>query len=101
MMEFMKLIQFEPIQLIYGCIAIFGGVARYLSSFTHGTPFKLSIFLASVFVSGFSGYMFALLGVSMNLPSPFIFMMAGTGGFMGEQSMKFIVEWTQSRVTRG
>jgi hypothetical protein len=81
-----------PVELIYGAIAIAGGIARYLNSYATGTPFKLSIFIASTFVSGFSGYMFALLGTTMNLPEGFLFIMAGTGGFFGDQTMKLVME---------
>ena len=90
----MKLV---PIELIYGILAIMGGVARYLTGFVGGERFKLSIFVASAIVSGFSGYMFALLGVSMLMPQEFIFMMAGTGGFFGEQTMKFLLEYLSKR----
>lgn len=89
----------EPIQFAYGIIATIGGVARYLTSFANGTPFSFTIFLASAFVAGFSGWMFALMGASMHLPQSILFIMAGTGGFMGDQSMKFIVEWLQKKFT--
>ena len=86
-----------PIEVVYGFLATSGGVARYLNNYSNGKPFKLGSFIASSFVSGFSGYMFALLGISLNLPQPFIFMMAGTGGFMGEQSLKLIVEYITNK----
>ena len=82
-----------PVQVVYAVIAIVGGCARYLNSFVTGTPFKFTVFLASAFVAGFSGYMFAELGQSMQLTSQFIFMMAGVGGFFGEQTMKYIMEY--------
>ena len=94
----MKYLPIEPVQFIYGVVAICGGVARYLRGFADGTPFSLSIFMASAFISGFSGYMFALLGVSMNLPEPMLFIMAGTGGFFGDQTMKLIYEWTKNKI---
>jgi len=88
----MKNFEHFPIEFVYGIVAIAGGVARYLSVYSQGGKFKIGLFLASSFVSGFSGYMFALLGVSLNLPQPFLFMMAGVGGFTGEQTMKFLLE---------
>lgn len=84
-------------QIIYGLIAMCGGIARYLNAYASGRPFKVSILAASTFVSGFSGYMFATLGASMFLPQPLIFMMAGAGGFFGEQTMKFIMEYIQKK----
>jgi len=94
-MEHLKLI---PIELFYTIVAVVGGIARYLTGFTNGIPFNLGIFLASTFVSGFSGYMFAILGQSMSLPLPMLFVMAGTGGFMGEQTMKLIMEYVSKKV---
>ena len=81
-----------PIELLFVAVAFFGGIARYLNSYTNGAPFKLGIFIASGLVAGFSGWMFALFGVSLQLPEPMLFVMAGTGGFFGEQTLKFIME---------
>ncbi len=87
----------EPVQYFYGIVAIFGGVARYLNSFANGQPFSFGIFLASAFVAGFSGWMFALVGISLSLPQGMVFMMAGTGGFFGEQTMKLVLEFVQAK----
>lgn len=81
-----------PIEFLYGALAIVGGVARYLNSFINGSPFRLSLFLASGIVSGFSGFMFALLGQSLAFPPSVLWVMAGTGGFFGDQTLKFIME---------
>jgi hypothetical protein len=88
-MDFLKQL---PVEIFVVTIACAGGIARYLNGYANGQPFKLSIFIASTFVAGFSGLMFWYLGVSMNLPTPFLAMMAGVGGFMGEQSLKYIME---------
>lgn len=87
-----------PVELLYGIAAISGGVARYLNSFASGTPFNIGVFLASTFVSGFSGYMFAIIGLAMNMPSPVLFAMAGAGGFFGDQTMKLVMEWLTKTV---
>ncbi len=87
-----------PVEFFYGIVAIVGGCARYLHSFATGKPFKLTIFLASAFVSGFSGYMFATLGESMAMPSNMLFIMAGVGGFFGDQTMKLILEYTTGKI---
>lgn len=81
-----------PIQLIYACIAMLGGMARYLNGFVDGKKFSIYVFFASAFVSGFSGYMFALLGESLNMPYPIPHILAGIGGFFGDQTMKFLYE---------
>jgi hypothetical protein len=91
-------IQKIPIQGLYAFVAAIGGVARYLNSYKNGqVHFSVSIFIASAFVSGFSGLMFALLGTSMALPSPLPYIMAGVGGFFGDQTMKFIMEYLSKK----
>ncbi|MGF6428220.1 phage holin family protein [Bradyrhizobium elkanii] len=90
--------QLEPVQFIYGIVATCGGVARYLTGIADGKAFSLTVFIASAFVAGFSGWMFALLGMSLNMPQSMVFMMAGTGGFMGEQTMKLIAEYLQAKI---
>lgn len=88
-----------PVEIIYGAVAIAGGCARYLNSYTKGSNFSLKIFIASAFVSGFSGYMFALLGDSLHLPYPMSHIMAGVGGFFGDQTMKLVMESINSKLT--
>ena len=88
----------DPLHFVYSAVAIIGGVARYLTGYKDGVPFKFTIFFASAFVAGFSGWMFASIGISMALPSTIVFMMAGTGGFMGEQTMKLVAEWVSKKV---
>lgn len=87
-----------PVELIYGAVAIAGGVARYLNSYAKGQEtFKFKILFASAFVAGFSGYMFALLGESLHLPLPMPHILAGVGGFFGDQTMKLILEYLQNK----
>lgn len=83
-----------PVQALYVVIAGMGGVARYLNSYKDGqVHFSLPVFIASALVAGFSGLMFALLGDSMSLPNPLPHIMAGVGGFFGDQTMKFLMEY--------
>lgn len=92
MQNFLDKLVHLPVEIVFVFIAIAGGTARYLTGFTHGVPFKLSIFLASASVAGFTGYIFAVFGATMALPENMLFVMAGTGGFFGEQTMKFVLE---------
>lgn len=94
----MQNFQIDPITFIYGAIAVFGGIARYLRGYVDGIPFSLGVFLASAFISGFGGWMFATLGTSMHLPIPILFVMAGVGGFFSDQTLKLIFEYIQGRV---
>lgn len=88
----------EPMQYVYGVVAIFGGVARYLTGYANGTKFKFSVFIASAFTAGFSGWIFAQIGISLNFSMEWIFVLSGIGGFFSEQTMKFILEWVQEKV---
>ncbi len=87
-----------PIEFVYGAFAVLGGCARYLNSFISGESFSFKVFIASALVAGFSGYMFALMGTSLNLPDPIPTLMAGTGGFFGEQTMKLVLEYTTGKL---
>lgn len=89
-----------PAQLIFMVIAIAGGVARYLTGYANGTPFKFSILIAASLAAGFSGMMFYYVGVALNLPVPFLAMMAGTGGFYGEQTMKLVLEYASRNLQK-
>lgn len=90
-----------PIEIIYTIIAAAGGLARYLNGYTeNGVPFKFSVFAASAFVAGFSGLMFALVGDSLSMPNPIPHIMAGVGGFFGEQTMKFVMEYVNKKIPK-
>jgi hypothetical protein len=97
MQEILNKISLDSVQVAYGALAVAGGVARYLNNVVQGGKFNIWLFIASTFVSGFSGYMFALLGCSLQLPNNFIFMMAGIGGFFGDQTMHFLLEYVQGK----
>lgn len=88
-----------PVQVIYVAIAVVGGMARYFNSFADGKiPFKASILLASAFMAGFSGMMFALVGDSLSMPNPIPHIMAGVGGFFGDQTMKLVLDYVAKKV---
>lgn len=87
-----------PIETFYAVLATMGGVSRYLNEYNKNGNFSWRHFIASTFISGFSGYMFALLGISLALPQPFLFMMAGIGGFMGEQALKYLADYITKKI---
>ncbi len=87
-----------PIEIIYGVLATAGGMARYLSGYKkQNGRFAFGAFFVASFISGFSGYMFALMGISMSMPQPMVFMMAGMGGFMGENALRFLAEYLMNK----
>lgn len=83
-----------PTEIIYIALATAGGIARYLSSYRekHHKFTWGALFVAS-FVSGFSGYMFALFAKSIALPQTLVYMLAGMGGFLGENALRFLGEY--------
>jgi len=89
-----------PIEIIYGAIATIGGVARYLNDYINGRGFRITVFLASAFVSAFGGFMFALLGETMGLPENMLYLMAGLGGFFSDQSVKLAMEYVTKKTIK-
>lgn len=89
-----------PTEALIVILAVGGGVSRYLNGYLNGVPFRFLAFVSSTFVSGFSGYMFALLGISMNFPGPILFMLAGCGGFFGDQTMKLVMDFVTNKITK-
>mgnify|MGYP003436553482 FL=1 len=73
-------------------IACIGGIAKYLQGYLKGRKFSLAHLLASCFVSGFSGFIFALFGKAMNLPADYLYVTAGVGGFMGSSAIDLVAE---------
>jgi hypothetical protein len=86
------------VQLLYGAVAVCGGIARYLRGYVDGMPFSFGVFIASAFISGFGGWLFALIGQSMNLPQSIIFAMAGIGGFFSDQTLKLTFEYVSGKL---
>lgn len=86
------------IQIVYGAIAVAGGVARYLRGYVDGIPFSFGVFAASAFISGFGGWIFALIGQSMQMPQTIIFAMAGVGGFFSDQALKLVFEYMAGKL---
>lgn len=83
-----------PVQVLYIVVATIGGMARYLNGYIGDKKFSFAVFMASAFMAGFSGLMFALVGDSLHLPNPMPHIMAGVGGFFGDQTMKLVLEYT-------
>lgn len=96
----MNSIKHLPVEFFYTMFALAGGVARYLNGYIEGKSFNFSMFLASTIVSAFSGLMFSILGSSLSLPINIQFMMAGLGGFFGDQTMKLILDYVSNKYVK-
>lgn len=77
-------------QIVYVALAAAGGMTRYLYSYIETGRFKFAIFCAHVFVSAFSGFMFAEFGTFMGVKETGLFLFAGIGGFMGTKALELI-----------
>ncbi len=87
-----------PVQVLYIFVASIGGMARYLNGYIGDKKFSIPVFMASAFMAGFSGLMFALVGDSLHLPAPMPHIMAGVGGFFGDQTLKLVMEFVSKNV---
>lgn len=77
------------LQFCWVGLAIFGGVARYLSEYIKDEgKITISSLLAHGIVSGFSGYMMA--SVFMIFHPEWALIGAGLGGYLGPQGMDII-----------
>ena len=90
-----------PTEAIYTGLAAAGGAANYLHKFTHGAKFHVGLFIASMMLSGFSGLMFAYVGISMALPAPMLYVFSGMGGFMGHSALEFLATIVKDKIDKG
>ena len=86
-----------PIELTLVLVAVFGGIARYLNGYINGQGFKLTVFVASVIVSGFGGLMFGWLGHTLAMAPTTLLIMAGMGGYFSEQTLKLVFDIIKAR----
>jgi hypothetical protein len=80
-------------EVMWAITAVIGGFARHLSLYIRGDKavFRVSMFLANGFVSGFSGYMFAQ--VMLNLHPEWVLVAAGIGGYLGAETLEIIINF--------
>ncbi len=87
----MEFFQKIPVEIAYVAIAAFGGITRYLQFYLNEGAFAWRHFIAHIIVSAFSGYMFYQFGSNViGLPDNTIAVVAGLGGWMGVESLKFL-----------
>ena len=78
-----------PAELLYVSVAAAGGIARYLQAYLYEGAFAWQHFIAHIFVSSFSGYMFYQFATNvLNFPDNTIAVFAGVGGWMGVEALK-------------
>ena len=80
-----------PAEVAYVAVAAIGGTARYLQKYIAEGDFAWKHYMAHVFVSSFSGYMFYQFAVNIfNFPEQSVAIVAGIGGWMGVESLKTV-----------
>lgn len=84
-------------QVVYVGLAAAGGIARYLFSYIETGKFVFTIFCAHIFVSAFSGYMFAEFAVFLGVKETGLFLFAGIGGFMGTKALEIIEKYITTK----
>lgn len=79
-------------QLGYAVAAVFGGAARYMEGYIKTGQFKVGLAVANIFVSAFSGLMFANFVEILGINAQAGFALAGVGGFIGGEAVKWLYE---------
>lgn len=80
-----------PTEIVYVAVAAAGGVTRYLQFYLNEGAFAWRHFVAHVFVSSFSGYMFYQFALNvLSFGENTIPVIAGLGGWMGVEALKFL-----------
>lgn len=87
-----------PPEAMYAGLAAAGGAANYLNKYSNGARFRVGLFFSSMALSGFSGLMFAYVGISMSLPQPMLYVFSGIGGFMGHSALEFLSQFVKKKV---
>lgn len=97
-MEFLSKI---PTEVVYVTIAAVGGIARYLQRYLNEGTFIWQHFVAHIFVSSFSGYMFYQFSVNiLGLPDSTLAIFAGLGGWMGVEALKMIESFFKDKLKK-
>jgi ABC-type anion transport system duplicated permease subunit len=88
-----------PIEIFYVLIAAFGGITRYLQFYLNEGAFAWQHFIAHVFISSFSGYMFYQFATNvLSLSDTTIPIFAGIGGWMGVEALKFLEAFLKKKI---
>lgn len=85
-------------EYIYSLIAGLGGLAKYANKYLHTHRFRWGDILASILISGFSGFMFGELTAGMGWGYDNTIIAAGIGGFVGTEGIMFLWETVKSHI---
>lgn len=97
----MEWFQKIPTEVIYVAVAAVGGTARYLQHYLNEGTFTWQHFIAHIFVSSFSGYMFYSFAVNiLHLPTATMAIFAGIGGWMGVEALKMIETMIRKKIDK-
>jgi hypothetical protein len=80
-----------PAEALYVVVAAVGGTARYLQHYLNEGNFTFRHFVAHIFVSAFSGYMFFSFAINiLGFDEKSMAIVAGLGGWLGVEAMKMM-----------
>ena len=82
--------------ILHGVVAIFGGIVRALSD---GNK-KFKGIIIEGFIAGFSGSMLGLLAINITDSQSITLVIAGTGGYMGVESIKLLANWVSKKLNK-
>jgi fluoride ion exporter CrcB/FEX len=89
-----------PPEIMYVVTASIGGVAKYMHEYIKSKKFSIQMLLANIFVSAFSGYMFASFAVFLGMEQTVAYSMGGLGGFMGVRALDFIEDFIRHKTIK-
>ena len=85
--------------IAHGFLALFGALVHATKAYREHKTKNFLDYLALIFMSSFSGVMFALVGLEVLGETSYITMaLAGTGGFIGVEGMSFIVAYLTKKI---
>ena len=86
-----------PVEVIYSVLAAAWGIARYMQTYIRTWQFQTSFFVATVFISIFSGLMFGKFAWVLGIEEEFWYIFAWMGGFMGTRALDFIEDFIKQK----
>lgn len=87
------------LEFLWVGFAMVGGIAHHLDAYLRGGDFpSFRMFIANAVVSGFSGYMMAL--VALRVAPDWAYISAGIGGYLGTQGIDFVASVMRGRIAQ-
>jgi hypothetical protein len=90
---------FGLLEVLWVGFAMVGGIAHHLDAYLRGGDFpSFKRLIANAVVSGFSGYMMAL--VALRVAPDWAYISAGIGGYLGTQGIDWVASILRGRISQ-